>query len=68
MGRAENVAEVRRKRVRVSKYMTMHPKQCVGALATTPVPCSCPMCGNPRKYFGQRTIQELSFAQTDNFD
>lgn len=21
--------------------------------------CSCWMCGNPRKYFGQRTIQEL---------
>lgn len=20
--------------------------------------CSCPMCGNPRKWFGQRTVQE----------
>lgn len=24
----------------------------------TPTPCSCWMCGNPRKYFGERTIQE----------
>ena len=24
----------------------------------TPTPCSCPMCGNPRKWFGIRTIQE----------
>ena len=20
--------------------------------------CSCPMCGNPRRHFGERTIQE----------
>jgi len=25
--------------------------------------CSCPMCGNPRKWFGQRTIQERRFMQ-----
>lgn len=23
--------------------------------------CSCHMCGNPRKYWKQRTIQELKF-------
>lgn len=27
-------------------------------LIKTHVPCSCPMCGNPRRYFGERTIQE----------
>jgi len=27
-------------------------------LVATPTPCSCPMCGNPRKYFGYVTIQE----------
>lgn len=21
-------------------------------------PCSCPMCGNPRRHFGEKTIQE----------
>ena len=27
-------------------------------LVQTPCPCSCAMCGNPRKHFGERTIQE----------
>lgn len=26
--------------------------------ANTPTPCSCWMCGNPRKYFKQKTYQE----------
>ena len=28
--------------------------------------CSCPGCGNPRKWFGQRTIGELRFLQNQN--
>ena len=27
-------------------------------MVATRVPCSCPMCGNPRRHFGERTIQE----------
>ena len=27
-------------------------------LVHTRVPCSCGMCGNPRRHFGERTIQE----------
>ena len=30
----------------------------------TPTPCSCWMCGNPRKFFQEPTLQEKSFAQT----
>lgn len=30
----------------------------VGMMAHTPAPCSCPMCGNPRRHFRQRTRQE----------
>lgn len=67
MGRAKNIAEAEKQKRRVSKYMVMHPKQCIGALATTPAPCSCPACGNPRKHFGTRTIQEISFDQTKDF-
>jgi hypothetical protein len=31
----------------------------VGKLARTRTPCSCRMCGNPRKWFKQKTVQEL---------
>ncbi|BBH11723.1 hypothetical protein [Chromobacterium haemolyticum] len=27
-------------------------------VVNTPTPCSCWMCGNPRKYFKQKTYQE----------
>ncbi len=30
----------------------------IGAVAHTPAACSCTMCGNPRKHFGDLTIQE----------
>lgn len=29
-----------------------------GIVASTPLPCSESCCGNPRKYFNERTIQE----------
>jgi len=29
----------------------------------TPTPCSCWMCGNPRRYFSERTIQERRLLQ-----
>lgn len=31
--------------------------------AGTPKPCSCFMCGNPRKWFGEKSIQERRFYQ-----
>jgi len=30
----------------------------LGIAANTPKPCSCYACGNPRRHFGRRTIQE----------
>lgn len=30
----------------------------------TPTLCSCPSCGNDRRHFGTRTIQELKFIET----
>lgn len=38
-----------------------------GQNAKTPVPCSCCMCGNPRKYFGERTVQERRLEQRGAF-
>lgn len=34
-----------------------HAKQ-RGRLASTPTPCSCWMCGNPRRHLNQRTLAE----------
>lgn len=35
------------------------PQRCIGKSARTPALCSCPLCGNPRKYFGHVTMAEL---------
>lgn len=37
----------------------------LGMVAHTPKPCSCSMCGNPRKYFEEKTVQEEKFAQVE---
>jgi hypothetical protein len=34
-----------------------------GKTINTPTPCSCAMCGNPRKFFNEKTIQERRFEQ-----
>jgi hypothetical protein len=35
----------------------------VPKLYRTPTPCSCWMCGNPRKFLGERTVQERRAMQ-----
>lgn len=30
----------------------------VNRLVENTTPCSCPMCGNPRKHFNQKTLKE----------
>ena len=32
----------------------------VGRMATTPVPCSCWMCGNPRNHYGNSNALKIS--------
>ena len=46
---------------RVAGYhggVARHDAQARGRLAQTRTPCSCWMCGNPRRYQGERTLQE----------
>jgi len=38
------------------------------SMAETPAICSCWMCGNPRRYFGDRTVQERRAIQTEGWD
>lgn len=35
-----------------------------GRVVDTPTPCSCPMCGNPRRYFGETSLQERRAEQS----
>ena len=30
--------------------------------------CSCPMCGNPRRHFGQKTVQERRDDERNMYD
>lgn len=36
-----------------------HNAKALGKVVHTPCPCSCWMCGNPRKHFMQVTLQEF---------
>ncbi|EGQ60392.1 hypothetical protein GGI1_00135 [Acidithiobacillus sp. GGI-221] len=36
-----------------------------GRVVNTPTPCSCWMCGNPRRHFGEKTLQELRQDEAD---
>ncbi|KFG92189.1 hypothetical protein GQ56_0138930 [Burkholderia paludis] len=35
----------------------------LGRFVTTPAPCSCWMCGNPRRHLGELTMQERRMFQ-----
>lgn len=56
-------AERRSHRERLKKkrlnYDVCVNKDYVNRLIDTPKPCSCYMCGNPRKFFNEKTRQEL---------
>lgn len=39
-------------------YEIKHSPRESGMIATTPHPCSRCCCGNPRKYFNEKTMQE----------
>jgi len=42
------------------EFEKSHPAR-KGILANTPKPCSCHMCGNPRKFFKEKTVQEKRY-------
>lgn len=60
-------AERRRHRKRLKQNRRVHwgrdlthEETAWSKAVTTPAPCSCWMCGNPRKHFGEETLQERS--------
>lgn len=59
--RAVRRHHAQRMKQRVADYYGGHardvPRQ-LGRLARTRTPCSCTMCGNPRRRLGERSLQE----------
>ncbi|REF02454.1 hypothetical protein C7418_1263 [Cupriavidus plantarum] len=63
-GRAYRRAQVvRLKAKRRSYHGGANSDRELGRWVWTAAVCSCWMCGNPRRYFRERTIQERRFCQ-----
>lgn len=67
-GRAERRAQRARLKAKRRQYQIWsdgfsRPEARLGSYVDTPTPCSCWMCGNPRYYFHERTIQERRWMQ-----
>ena len=56
--RRHHYRRLKRKRRPYYSGYGRHRDDVQGMLANTATLCSCWMCGNPRKYFGEKTRQE----------
>ena len=71
MGRAERRHHDQRMRDRYRRKERLHPlwsstsPASAGRYANHGCTCSCDMCGNPRRYFKEKTIQELRHEQNN---
>lgn len=59
--RRHDAERLRNKRAKTLSFNPT-PRQ-LGRHVQTPKTCSCWMCGNPRKFLGERTVQEQRFLQ-----
>ena len=60
--RRHQVDRIRRKRLSYYGGWPREDDRIAGLLVHTATLCSCPFCGNPRKWFGQATRQERQAA------
>lgn len=49
----------RRRLKKRRQYYWIYTPRYAGLYIDTPKPCSCPMCGNPRKWWNEVTRQEM---------
>lgn len=63
--RIHHARRLKEKRKHYSKNKGILSDRAVGTLFHSPARCSCFMCGNPRKYFGERTVQERRQMQKE---
>jgi hypothetical protein len=55
--KARRILRLRRRRFGEAGADQVDPVH-LGALAATPAPCSCSVCGNPRRHFDEKTLAE----------
>jgi len=61
--RRHHLARMKKKYRRNFSWLYLSDARSIGITARTPKRCSCFMCGNPRKYFKVKTIQEQKSDQ-----
>ncbi len=59
--RRHHYQRLKRKRIRNNYWLHNKTNRQLGICINTPKPCSCFMCGNPRKYFKENKRQEIIF-------
>lgn len=62
--RRHHVARLKKNRAGYAGGFLTEPRH-LGALVQHPCCCSCWMCGNPRKWWGERSIQERRWMQQE---
>ena len=76
MNKAERRAKAERAKERAKRQLTLMwsdsnwpvTDKAVGLHATTPKLCSCYMCGNPRRYFRELTLQEQRWNERERIE
>lgn len=64
MLRRHHVARLKKaRRFHWGRDLINDPKR-LAKTVNTPCSCSCHMCGNPRKWWNEKTMQELKFEET----
>ncbi len=57
--RRHHIERLKAKRIKEDYWCDkMDNPRLLGICVNTPHPCSCYVCGNPRKHFNEKTIQE----------
>lgn len=56
--RRHHTTRLKKKRRKYWRRDMLNDKELLSKVVKTPCTCSCPMCGNPRKHFNEKTIQE----------
>ncbi|HRO58192.1 MAG TPA: hypothetical protein PK177_03340 [Burkholderiaceae bacterium] len=74
--RRDQLARIKQKRIRerearnarlgLPPFGTAERKRRAGVLANTATPCSCWLCGNPRRLFGEPTPQEKRWPRDED--